>query len=66
MFIVIFDLTHNVLHVSVSIVKSTWGKEAELIEYYSEVADAEIPTVNLGIPNTERGECCVSLKICME
>ena len=35
--------------------KKTWGKETSLIEYYSDVADPSIPTVDLGIPNTERG-----------
>ncbi|XP_076435134.1 beta-1,3-glucosyltransferase-like [Babylonia areolata] len=41
----------------VPVVKATWGKEAELIEYYSELEDPLIPTINLGVPNTERGHC---------
>uniref|UniRef100_A0A3P8VZJ2 Beta 3-glucosyltransferase b n=1 Tax=Cynoglossus semilaevis TaxID=244447 RepID=A0A3P8VZJ2_CYNSE len=41
----------------VSVVKATWEKEAEFLEYYSDVADDSIPTISLGIPNTERGHC---------
>uniref|UniRef100_A0A3Q3ABW7 Beta 3-glucosyltransferase b n=1 Tax=Kryptolebias marmoratus TaxID=37003 RepID=A0A3Q3ABW7_KRYMA len=41
----------------VPVVKSTWEKDAGILEYYSDVADASIPTVNLGVPNTERGHC---------
>jgi UDP-glucose:O-linked fucose beta-1,3-glucosyltransferase len=36
-------------------VKDTWGKDTSHIEYYSDVVDPSIPTVDLGIPNTERG-----------
>ncbi|XP_046892205.1 beta 3-glucosyltransferase a [Hypomesus transpacificus] len=39
------------------VVKKTWEKEASLLEYYSDHADPSIPTINLGIPNTERGHC---------
>lgn len=41
---------------SVPVVKATWEKDAEFIEYYSDVTDASIPTIDLGVPNTERGE----------
>lgn len=41
--------------VSVSIVKETWGKDTKNIEYFSEKEDPSIPTISLGIPNTERG-----------
>ena len=37
-------------------VKDTWGKDTNNIEYYSDVEDADIPTVSLGVPNTERGK----------
>lgn len=43
-------------HFSVPVVKATWEKDAAFLEYYSDVTDASIPTVNLGVPNTERGE----------
>ncbi|XP_041116023.1 beta-1,3-glucosyltransferase-like, partial [Polyodon spathula] len=43
--------------VAVPVVKKTWQKHAALIEYYSDHADAAIPTINLGVPNTERGHC---------
>ncbi|RXM95451.1 Beta-1,3-glucosyltransferase [Acipenser ruthenus] len=38
----------------IPVVKKTWQKHAALIEYYSDHADATIPTINLGVPNTER------------
>ncbi|KAJ8785602.1 hypothetical protein J1605_007199 [Eschrichtius robustus] len=41
----------------VPIVKQTWAGQAGHIEYYSDYADSSIPTVDLGIPNTERGHC---------
>lgn len=41
---------------SVPIVKKTWAAQASLIEYYSDYAESPIPTVDLGIPNTDRGE----------
>ena len=44
---------------SVPIVKQTWAGQAGHIEYYSDYADSSIPTVDLGIPNTERGESLV-------
>lgn len=41
---------------TVSVVRATWEKDAGFLEFYSDVADASIPTVSLGVPNTERGE----------
>lgn len=41
----------------VPVVKATWEKDAAFLEYYSDVTDASIPTVNLEVPNTERGHC---------
>ena len=58
----IFEWTLSHLHLnvlsyfSVPIVKQTWEREATLIEYYSDSAESSIPTVDLGVPNTERGE----------
>lgn len=49
--------------VSVSIVKETWGKDTQNIEYFSEKEDPAIPTINLGIPNTERGRFSKQLSI---
>ncbi|XP_012882721.1 PREDICTED: beta-1,3-glucosyltransferase [Dipodomys ordii] len=49
------DLKHEVRHVP--IVKRTWEDEAHLIEYYSDYVESSIPTVDLGIPNTDRGHC---------
>ncbi|XP_049448346.1 beta-1,3-glucosyltransferase isoform X3 [Epinephelus fuscoguttatus] len=50
----------------VPVVRATWEKDAVFIEYYSDVADASIPTISLGVPNTERvcpgcGDCCVAM-----
>lgn len=44
------------LLLAVPVVKATWEKDAGFIEYYSDVTDASIPTISLGVPNTERGE----------
>ncbi|XP_062602178.1 beta-1,3-glucosyltransferase-like [Saccostrea cucullata] len=41
----------------VPIVKETWGKDTKNIEYFSEKEDPDIPTISLGVPNTERGHC---------
>ncbi|KAM7116084.1 beta-1,3-glucosyltransferase isoform 2-T2 [Molossus nigricans] len=41
----------------IPIVKQTWAGQASLIEYYSDYAESSIPTVDLGIPNTDRGHC---------
>ncbi|KAM6984644.1 beta-1,3-glucosyltransferase [Aplochiton taeniatus] len=41
----------------VPVVKATWEKDAARLEYYSDVIDHNIPTIHLGIPNTERGHC---------
>ncbi|XP_023570825.1 beta-1,3-glucosyltransferase [Octodon degus] len=41
----------------IPIVKQTWEGQASLVEYYSDYADSAIPTVDLGIPNTDRGHC---------
>ncbi|XP_046765166.1 beta-1,3-glucosyltransferase isoform X3 [Gallus gallus] len=41
----------------IPVVKQTWEREAALIEYYSDYRDISIPTIDLGIPNTERGHC---------
>uniref|UniRef100_A0A8C6NJN1 Beta 3-glucosyltransferase a n=1 Tax=Nothobranchius furzeri TaxID=105023 RepID=A0A8C6NJN1_NOTFU len=38
-------------------VSKTWEKDALFLEYYSDHADPSIPTINLGVPNTERGHC---------
>ncbi|KAL1768462.1 beta-1,3-glucosyltransferase [Sigmodon hispidus] len=41
----------------IPIVKKTWASQASLIEYYSDYEESLIPTVDLGIPNTDRGHC---------
>ncbi|TWW53249.1 Beta-1,3-glucosyltransferase [Takifugu flavidus] len=39
-----------------SVVRATWEKDAGFLEFYSDVSDSSIPTISLGVPNTER-EC---------
>ncbi|KAM4796090.1 beta-1,3-glucosyltransferase [Rhinophrynus dorsalis] len=41
----------------IPVVKQTWEKQAVHFEYYSDHEDKTIPTINLGIPNVERGHC---------
>uniref|UniRef100_A0A8C6FG04 Beta 3-glucosyltransferase n=1 Tax=Moschus moschiferus TaxID=68415 RepID=A0A8C6FG04_MOSMO len=41
----------------IPIVKQTWAGQAGHLEYYSDYTDSSIPTVDLGIPNTDRGHC---------
>lgn len=41
----------------VPVVRATWEKDAALLEFYSDVTDDSIPTINLGVPNTDRGHC---------
>jgi len=41
----------------VIVVKKTWGMGARHIKFFSDKDDSSIPTVTLGIPNTERGAC---------
>ena len=40
---------------AVSVIKKTWESDVKHLIYFSDVADDSIPTVTLGIPNTERG-----------
>lgn len=40
----------------VPVIKKTWEKDALFLEYYSDHADPSIPTIDIGVPNTERGE----------
>uniref|UniRef100_A0A0B7A1S6 Fringe-like glycosyltransferase domain-containing protein n=1 Tax=Arion vulgaris TaxID=1028688 RepID=A0A0B7A1S6_9EUPU len=47
----------------IPVVKATWGKEAKVIEYFSEVVDKKIPTIDLMVPNTERGHCGKTMAI---
>ncbi|KAK6756831.1 hypothetical protein RB195_014950 [Necator americanus] len=43
--------------VRLPIIKNTWGASLPSIKFFSDVADEDIPTINSGIPNTERGHC---------
>lgn len=41
----------------IPVVKHTWAKYVLHIGFYSESKDASIPTIDLGVPNTEHGHC---------
>lgn len=43
----------------VPIVQKTVGQYAKHIVYYSETEDPSIPTENIGVPNTERGNVVI-------
>lgn len=45
----------------VPVVKATWEQDAGFLEFYSDVTDVSIPTISLGVPNTERGELIRSI-----
>ncbi|XP_049952285.1 beta-1,3-glucosyltransferase isoform X1 [Schistocerca serialis cubense] len=47
----------------VPVIKKTWGKFTGYMEFYSDVADQNIPTINLGVPNTEVGHCAKTMSI---
>ncbi|XP_026993331.1 beta-1,3-glucosyltransferase isoform X2 [Tachysurus fulvidraco] len=47
----------------VPVVKKTWAKDAALLEYYSDIADPTIPTIDLGVSNTESGHCAKTFAI---
>ncbi|XP_058268338.1 beta-1,3-glucosyltransferase isoform X3 [Hemibagrus wyckioides] len=47
----------------VPVVKETWAKDAALLEFYSDIADSAIPTIYLGVPNTESGHCAKTFAI---
>lgn len=41
----------------IPVLKKTWAKYVTNIGFYSEMTDETIPTIDLGIPNTDRGHC---------
>lgn len=41
----------------IPVIKKTWENDALFLEYYSDHAEPSIPTINLGVLNTERGHC---------
>ncbi|KAJ8044213.1 Beta-1,3-glucosyltransferase [Holothuria leucospilota] len=47
----------------VKVVLNTWGQFADNVIYYSDVKDDSIPTVDVNIPNVERGHCSKTLEI---
>uniref|UniRef100_F1KWS1 N-acetylgalactosaminide beta-1,3-galactosyltransferase n=1 Tax=Ascaris suum TaxID=6253 RepID=F1KWS1_ASCSU len=47
----------------VVVVKRTWAKTVKYIEYFSDTTDHYVPTIDLGINNTQRGHCSKTLAI---
>lgn len=47
----------------VTVVKKTWGKHSVHMKFFSDVEDASVPTVTLGVPNTEHGHCRKTIEI---
>ncbi|KAE9420642.1 hypothetical protein Angca_007383, partial [Angiostrongylus cantonensis] len=45
------------------VIKSTWGSSLPHIVYFSDRADDDIPTVESGVPNKERGHCAKTFAI---
>lgn len=49
---------------AVSVVQQTWGKDARgNIGYFSETEDKEYSTINIGVPNTDRGVSMCALLV---
>ncbi|KAI9553575.1 hypothetical protein GHT06_021495 [Daphnia sinensis] len=47
----------------VPIVQRTWARQAHQLVFFSDVADERIPTISLGVPNTESGHCSKTMAI---
>ncbi|XP_074642069.1 beta-1,3-glucosyltransferase-like [Tubulanus polymorphus] len=47
----------------IPVIKDTWVKDVKHIKFFSDYEDTSIPTINLGVKNTERGHCAKTLAI---
>ncbi|XP_034472167.1 beta-1,3-glucosyltransferase [Drosophila innubila] len=47
----------------IPIIERTWAADAKRRKYYSDVADADIPTISTGLPNVPTGHCAKTLAI---
>ncbi|KAH8263371.1 hypothetical protein KR044_007812 [Drosophila immigrans] len=47
----------------IPIIERTWAQDARQRKYYSDVADASIPTISTGLPNVPTGHCAKTLAI---
>ncbi|XP_023312771.1 beta-1,3-glucosyltransferase-like, partial [Anoplophora glabripennis] len=47
----------------IPVVKDTWAKQAKHIHFFSNVKDESVPTIDLGVPNTEQGHCGKTMAI---
>lgn len=46
-----------------NVLKQTWAKHAGHVKYFSDKEDETIPTISLGVPNTEYGHCKKTFEI---
>ncbi|XP_072380974.1 beta-1,3-glucosyltransferase [Diabrotica undecimpunctata] len=47
----------------VPIVQQTWGRHISIIKFFSDTEDKSIPTIDLGVPNSETGHCMKTIAI---
>lgn len=47
----------------VPVVQQTWAPHTHRLVYYSDISDESIPTVSLGVDNTETGHCSKTMAI---
>ncbi|XP_037961043.1 beta-1,3-glucosyltransferase [Teleopsis dalmanni] len=47
----------------IPIIEATWGPFTVHKRYFSDVADANVPTISVGLPNVETGHCSKTLAI---
>lgn len=63
-----YQLTDNDIHVMIktfaghhqnriSVLKDTWTRGLSRVEFCSDTVDDKIPTIDMGVANTERGHC---------
>ncbi|KHJ75243.1 hypothetical protein OESDEN_25141 [Oesophagostomum dentatum] len=51
------------LIISVPVIKRTWGASLSSIQFFSDIANESIPTVDSGVSNTNRGHCAKTFAI---
>lgn len=49
----------------VPIIQQTWARSVRHVRFYSDRADAGIPTIDTGVPNTDTGHCAKLMAIFM-
>jgi len=44
-------------------VKRTWARKTKFIEFFSDIEDRNLPSIDLGVNNTEKGHCQKTIEI---